>query len=68
MDKDDKTKTKDKRERRHSGSTDKDSKIAVQAGSEAKVSVYTTLLCTLEGAGHVSLDLGQFNALMNFIQ
>ena len=68
QDKDDKTEMKDERERRHSGSTDKDTKIAVQVVFVAKESVDTTLLCTLEGAGQISLDIGQFNVLMNFVQ
>ena len=68
QDKDDKTEMKDERERRHSGRKDKDTKIAVQAVSVAKESVDTTSLHTLEGAGQISLDIGQFNALMNFVQ
>ena len=42
-----------------------ETKIAVQvAVSVAKESVDTTL----EGAGQISLDIGQFNTMMNFVQ
>ena len=65
-----KLKIKDDKEKKVSDNKDMEveKKEVLQAGSEAQISLDTAGLCTVEAGGHISLDITQFNALMNFVQ
>ena len=43
-------------------------KEVLQAGSKTQISLDTAGLHTVEAGGCISLDITQFNTLMNFVQ
>ena len=69
-DKEHKLKIRDNKEKKISENkdTDVEKKEVLQAGSEPQISFDSAGLHTVEAGGHISLDITQFNALMNFVQ